>query len=55
MFFERAEKAEDKDLIAYARLLKNDGMPFDENNSAAYASLHAEDFREIVGGEPRAK
>lgn len=55
VFFERAGKAEDRDLIAYARSLKKDGMPFDENNSAAYASLRAEDFREIVRGEPRGR
>lgn len=46
---------EDRDLIDYARSLKADGMPFDENNSAAYASLRAEDFREIVRGEPRGR
>jgi hypothetical protein len=55
VFLERAGKAEDNDLIAYARSLKKEGMPFDENNSAAYQSLRAEDFRKIVRGEPRGR
>ncbi|QNH37959.1 MipA/OmpV family protein [Aminobacter sp. MDW-2] len=30
-------------------------MPFDENNTSSYQSLRAEDFREIVRGEPRGR
>lgn len=42
VFFERAGKAEDRDLIAYTRSLKKDVMPFDENNSSADQSLRAQ-------------
>lgn len=55
VFFERAGKAEDRDLVAYTRILKTQGMPFDGANSAAYSSLTAEEFRDIVRGEPRGK
>ena len=47
--------AEDNELIAFARSLKKDGMPFDENNSASYQSLSAAEFRDIVRGEPRGR
>ena len=55
VFFERAGKQEDRDILTYARSLKTDGMPFDRSNSAAYNSLTADEFREIVRGEPRGK
>lgn len=55
VFFEGAGPAEDADIIAYAKALKADGMPFDQQNSASYAALTADDFREIVRGEPRRK
>jgi len=53
VFFERAGKAEDRDLITYTRELKKAGLPFDRRNSGAYAPLSAEDFKRIVRGEPR--
>jgi Protein of unknown function (DUF3800) len=55
IFFERAGKAEDRDLVAYTKALKKDGMPFDGSNSAGYESLTAEQFRHTVRGEPRGK
>lgn len=55
VFYERAGKAEDRDIIAYGRALKREGMPFNADNSAAYGALTAEDFRAIVHGEPRGK
>ncbi|TIR50661.1 MAG: DUF3800 domain-containing protein [Mesorhizobium sp.] len=55
IFYERAGKAEDRDLIAYTRALKKEGMPFDGGNSAGYQSLTAEQFRETVRGEPRGR
>ena len=53
VFFEQAGEAEDRDLIAYTRSLKATGMPFSQEGSAAYNSLTAEEFRELVRGEPR--
>ncbi|WP_292524673.1 hypothetical protein [Mesorhizobium sp.] len=55
VFFERAGKAEDRDLVAYMRILKTQGMPFDGANSAGYGSLTAEEFKDIVRGEPRGR
>jgi Protein of unknown function (DUF3800) len=55
VFFEGAGAAEDNDIIAYAKALKEDGMPFDQQNSAAHRALTAADFRSIVLGEPRRK
>lgn len=55
VFFERAGKAEDRDLIAYARALKVVGMPFDGSNAGGYASLTPTEFKEIVRGEPRGR
>jgi hypothetical protein len=53
VYFEQAGKAEDRALVEYTRSLKTTGMPFDQRGSAAYASLSANEFREIVRGEPR--
>jgi hypothetical protein len=55
VFFEGAGPAEDGDIVSYAKALKKDGMPFDQNNSAFYGALKPEEFREIVRGEPRRK
>ena len=55
VFFERAGKLEDKNLIKYARELKTVGMPFQNSNLNSYLSLTAVDFKEIVQGEPRGK
>jgi hypothetical protein len=54
-FFERAGKAEDREMITHARSLKKEGMPFNPDNSAAYGALSAEDFKAIVLGEPRGR
>jgi hypothetical protein len=54
-FFERAGKAEDRELVAHARALKKEGMPFNPDNSAAYGALTAEEFKAIVLGEPRGR
>ncbi len=55
VFFERAGKAEDRDLVAYTRDLKTKGVPFDGTNAAGYAPLTADDFRDIVRGDPRGR
>lgn len=55
VFFERAGKAEDRDLVAYTRDLKTKGVPFDGTNAADYAPLTADDFRDIVRGDPRGR
>ena len=55
IFFEASGPAEDNGIIAYAKALKRDGMPFDQQNSAAYAALTAHEFQDIVLGEPRRK
>lgn len=53
VFFEESGKAEDRNLIAYARSLKSDGMPFNSGGSPAYGPITAAEFRQIVLGEPR--
>jgi hypothetical protein len=55
VFYERAGKSEDRDIIAYGRALKREGMPFYADNSAAHGALTAEHFRAIILGEPRGK
>jgi Protein of unknown function (DUF3800) len=55
VFFEGTGPAEDADILAYSKSLKKDGMPFEQQNSAAYSALTASEFREIVLGEPRRK
>jgi hypothetical protein len=55
VYFERAGKVEDRDLVAYTRILKTQGMPFDGANSASYGSLTAQEFKDIVRGEPRGR
>jgi hypothetical protein len=55
VFFEGAGRAEDAETIAYARALKKDGMPFNQENSVSYGALTAEEFQDIVQGEPRRK
>lgn len=52
VFFEQSGKREDRDIIAYAKALKHEGMPFDGANSSAYGALTAEQFRSIVLGDP---
>lgn len=52
VLFEQCGKREDRDIIAYAKALKADGMPFDANNAAKYDSLKPDDFKRIILGEP---
>lgn len=40
-------------IITFMRELKVYGMPFDFDRSAAYSSLEAAQFRDLVLGEPR--
>ncbi len=55
IFFERAGKSEDGNLIAYTRSLKKEGMPFESYSSASYASLTAQALKDIIRGEPRGR
>jgi hypothetical protein len=52
VLFEECGKREDRDTIAYARSLKREGMPFDQNNAAKYNCLQPDDFKRIILGEP---
>ncbi|MGY3605129.1 MULTISPECIES: DUF3800 domain-containing protein [unclassified Bradyrhizobium] len=52
ILFEQSGKREDRDIVDYVRSLKQNGMPFDQSNSAPYSSLRAEDFTRIILGEP---
>ena len=53
IFFEQSGKAEDRDLKAYTKLLKREGMPFDPGTSKAYRALTADDFKRVILGEAR--
>jgi len=53
IYFERAGRKEDRNLLSYHKALKVDGMPFDEGRSAQYESFSADDFRDVVLGDPR--
>lgn len=53
IYFEPSGKSEDASIKNYGRMLKVEGMPFDQAMSAAYGALQAEDFRAIILGEPR--
>lgn len=53
VFFEQCGEREDRDIIGYARGMKQDGMPFDEKNSASYGALSPAEFRESLLGEPQ--
>lgn len=53
VFFEQSGRHEDRDIKAYGRALKRDGMPFDPGTSGGYGALQAADFRRLVLGEPR--
>jgi Protein of unknown function (DUF3800) len=55
IFFEETGLHEDRNIIAYTKDLKSAGMPFDQNNSAPYASLKAADFLEIILGDAKRK
>ena len=55
VFFERSGKREDRDIVAFMKELKAEGMPFDGDNAASYQGLEAGDFRELVLGEPKGR
>lgn len=51
VFHEECGQREDRDLLAYHKALKKDGMPFDAGTSGGYQSLSALQFRDIVMGD----
>nr|WP_239447476.1 DUF3800 domain-containing protein [Parasphingorhabdus marina] len=53
VYFEQAGKHEDRNLVEYHKELKTHGMPFDRGASATYSSLSAEEFSNIVLGDPQ--
>ena len=53
IFYEEAGKKEDSDLEEYTKLLRQSGMPFAKDSSANYGSLTAEEFQDIIIGEPQ--
>ena len=53
VFFEQSGKQEDRDIVAFMKELKSDGMPFDSDTAAAHRGLEAYEFRELVLGEPK--
>ena len=53
VFFEQSGKQEDRDIAEFMKELKNEGMPFDSDNAAAYRGLQADEFRDLVLGEPK--
>lgn len=53
IYFERAGKREDRDLIAYLKQLKAEGMPFSGPDASKYAALQPNDFRRIILGDAR--
>ena len=52
IFYEEAGEKEDRDLEAYTKLLKTEGMPFNRDNAKAYDGLTPHDFQDILSGEP---
>ena len=55
VFFERSGRQEDRDIVAFMKELKAEGMPFDGDNAAAYRGLEAGEFSELVLGEPKGR
>ena len=53
VFFEETGKSEDRDLIRYARELKEQGNPFNPATSGDYQPLSGADYRRIVLGLPQ--
>lgn len=53
VFFEESGKQEDRDIVAFMKELKGEGMPFSGENSLPYRGLMADEFRELVLGEPK--
>lgn len=52
IYFEGAGRKEDDDIGDYARQLKRHGMPFNETTSVGYGALQADDFKQVLLGEP---
>lgn len=52
VFFEGAGRDEDSSLLAYAKDLKQNGMPFSGTAANAYNGLSAADFQRIILGDP---
>ena len=50
--YEGAGQREDRNIEEYHKALKVVGMPFDDGRSESYGSLKAEEFGELVLGEP---
>ena len=55
IFFEQAGRKEDRDIVQYVRSLKREGNPFNRDTSEGYAPFTAEQYRNIILGEPRRK
>jgi hypothetical protein len=51
VFFEQCGKKEHLALVGYHKALKKEGLQFNPNNSVAYDSLSAVDFKAIVLGD----
>ena len=52
IFYEASGPREDREIVAYLRALKREGMPFDPRGSAEYQSLAAETFRPLCLASP---
>jgi hypothetical protein len=52
VYFEGAGRDEDRSLLAYAKELKQKGMPFSSAASTVYNGLSAADFQRIILGDP---
>ncbi len=52
LYFEQAGKKEDRAILAYARSLESEGMPFDADSSGVYSRLNPSDFRELIISQP---
>lgn len=55
ILIERSGKQEDRDIVAFMKELKAEGMPFDGDNAAAYRGLDAGEFGDLVLGEPKGR
>ena len=55
IYYEGSGRKEDRDIIRYARALKTEGCPFNDDTSGRYFPLLPEHYRRIVLGEPHQK
>ena len=53
VFYEESGRDADRALVAFTRELKKTGMPFADNALGRYGGLSAQDFKDLVRGEPR--